>query len=243
MLLDLILFLALILSILSIVMVKELFKLSKFKTEFKVLQIKLEENQKLIKSLRQQKHDFSNHLQTLYGMIQLNKQQKAKDYIKSLSQELTQLNFGQTDVANSVLDSILIPKKMKAVKQGIKFEYQIEEEVEQVALPLNKVFRIISNLVDNALDATQEYKKKRKIKVRGMRKEKQYLISVYNTGPIIPGELEDMIFAAGFSTKGEDRGFGLHIIKSLVEDVGGKLIVKSEEGYGTEFRCQLPIKD
>ncbi|MCK8816652.1 ATP-binding protein [Natroniella sulfidigena] len=240
-LLDVILLLALVLSVLSIVMVKKLVKLNKFKTDFKVLEIKMEENQKLIKSLRQQKHDFSNHLQTLYGMLQLKKQQEAEEYIKSLSQELAKLKFGQTNLADSVLDSILIPKKMKAVKEGVDFEYQVEEGIEQVHLPLNKVFRIISNLIDNALDATKEYKAEKKIKVKGIKKEDEYLLSVYNTGPIIPDELMDKIFMAGFSTKGEDRGFGLHIIESLVAEAGGELTIKSEEGYGTEFNCRFSI--
>ncbi|WP_408955332.1 sensor histidine kinase [Natroniella sp. ANB-PHB2] len=241
-LIDIILFIAVGLSILSVIAVKELFKLNQHQIEMKLQRLKLDENQKLVKNLKSQKHDFSNHLQTLYGMIQLGKKEEAKEYIKSLSQDLRQLKYSQSDLAESILDSLLLPKKMKAIREGIRFEYQIESGVEEVNLSLNQLFRVIGNLVDNAFDALEGVNGQKEIEIVGVKQGVDYFISVCNTGSIIDEELLDKIFMPGFSTKGEGRGFGLYIIKSLIEDAGGELTVRSEQDLGTEFSIRLPIK-
>ncbi|MGM0472282.1 MAG: Spo0B domain-containing protein, partial [Bacillota bacterium] len=72
-LLDIFLLITIGLSFLSIIMIQEVFKLIQRETGFRIQQVKLTKNEELIKNLRSQKHDFSNHLQTIYGMVQLNK--------------------------------------------------------------------------------------------------------------------------------------------------------------------------
>ena len=242
-LLGVILFITIGLSILSIIMVKELFRLIQKTTEYKIQQVKLEESEKLIKSLRSQKHDFANHLQTIYGMVQLNKEGKVKEYIRGLNKDLSSIQLHKTEFSDSILDSILVPKKLKAMKAGLQFEKEVDSGIEAIDAPIDKIFRIISNLIDNAIDATKEFEGSNKqIKVEGRNMNKQYIVSVYNSGPIIDDELLDMIFEPGFSTKGDGRGFGLYIIKTLVEEVQGELEVKSEKNYGTEFICHFPTK-
>ncbi|WP_243832476.1 sensor histidine kinase [Orenia marismortui] len=238
-LLNIIIFVVVGLSILSIIMVAELYKMVEYETEFKIQQVKLKENKKLIDSLRSQKHDFLNHLQTIYGMIQLDKKNQAKDYIKSLNKDLSRINFKEDILSDSILDSILISKKLEASKVGIKFDCRVEVGVEDVNFPIDKLFRVLSNLIDNAIDAVKDAEIKGIIIVKGIDKGEEYLLSVYNSRSVIEDDLKAKIFEAGFSTKGEERGFGLYIIKSLIEEFGGKLKLESKPGYGTEFLCYL----
>ena len=56
-----------------------------------------------------------------------------------------------------------------------------------------------------------------------------------------------MIFSPGFSTAESvseisGRGVGLDAVKSLVEDSGGTISVRSEKGNGTVFEMFLPDK-
>jgi hypothetical protein len=241
-LLNIVIFVVVGLSLLSLIVVKEIYKVIEYETEFKIQQIKLEENKRLIQTLRSQKHDFLNHLQTIYGMVQLNKQDKVKEYIKSLNNDLSEIKFTSDGLSNSILDSILIPKKLEAIKQGVSFTYKVERGVEDVDFPLDKLFRIVSNLVDNAIDAMEGFNGKKEIRLIGKNNGDNYHLSVYNIGPIIEEEIQHQIFEPGFSTKGDGRGFGLHIIKSLIEEREGKLELKSEAGFGTEFTCILKKK-
>jgi hypothetical protein len=223
-------------------MIKEIFELINYEMDFEVQKLELEKNEELIKSLRIQKHDFINHLQTIYGMIQLDKQEKAKVYIKSLSKDLSNLKLKKSSKDDSILASILLPKKLEATKVEIDFDFEIEEGVEDISISLNKLFKIISNLIDNAIDATKTFDGERKIRVIGENYGEKYVLSIYNSGPIIDEELKYSIFESGFSTKGTGRGFGLHIIKSIIENAQGELQLISEEEYGTEFTCYLPKK-
>ncbi|ADL12128.1 sensor histidine kinase [Acetohalobium arabaticum] len=239
-LLNIILFISICLSFLSIIMIKEAIKLINHEMKFKLQKVKLEEKEKLIESLRSQKHDFANHLQTLYGMVQLGKNKKAQKYIKSLSKDLANLKYEQTEVTNTILDSILVPKKEKAANESLKFNYQIDEGIENIKLPLNKIFRIVSNLVDNAIDATKDFNEECRIEIKGRNGSEEYILNVFNTGPIIEDKLVGEILEAGFSSKGAKRGYGLHIVKELVKEAGGRLEIESKPDYGTEFICYFP---
>ena len=60
-------------------------------------------------------------------------------------------------------------------------------------------------------------------------------ITVLDNGKGILDADKERIFENGFSTKGEGRGTGLYQVKNMVERLGGKINVESEEGKGTSF--------
>ena len=105
---------------------------------------------------------------------------------------------------------------------------------------------IVSNLIDNAFDAilSESEHEGKIISVYGYTEGENYYLSVSNNGPVIPAELIDRIFEKGFSTKKENKGehgFGLHIIKQLVEKNGGRITVSSSEEE-TEFLVRIKRK-
>ena len=64
---------------------------------------------------------------------------------------------------------------------------------------------------------------------------------VYNTGPKISKKAMQRIFTAGYTTKeSEARGYGLYLVKKLVDRYGGKISVMS--GERTTFIVHLPDK-
>jgi signal transduction histidine kinase len=74
------------------------------------------------------------------------------------------------------------------------------------------------------------------------------LISVQDDGPGIPSALLDHIFDSGFTTRLSDtqagppqRGFGLAIVRGLVESAGGAVRVLSHPGSGSRFEIELPL--
>ncbi|GAJ99238.1 LOW QUALITY PROTEIN: signal transduction histidine kinase CheA [Geomicrobium sp. JCM 19055] len=59
-------------------------------------------------------------------------------------------------------------------------------------------------------------------------------------------DLFQLLFAPGFSTAKEvtdvsGRGVGLDVVKQTFEQLGGKIIIQSEEGKGSTFSIQLPL--
>ena len=65
------------------------------------------------------------------------------------------------------------------------------------------------------------------------------LITVQDTGEGIKAENREKIFENGFSTKGEGRGTGLYQVKSMVEALGGKISLESQEGVGASFSVKF----
>ncbi|MDI3257246.1 MAG: chemotaxis protein CheA [Kyrpidia sp.] len=60
------------------------------------------------------------------------------------------------------------------------------------------------------------------------------------------GQVFDLLFQPGFSTKDvvsdvSGRGVGLDVVKSKLEQVGGKVQVESKPGQGTKWIIQLPL--
>ena len=72
----------------------------------------------------------------------------------------------------------------------------------------------------------------------------EIMIEIADNGPGIPKENLGKIFDPFFTTKevGKGTGLGLSIVYSIIEKLGGRILVASEEGKGTTFTIYLPVK-
>jgi two-component system NtrC family sensor kinase len=72
----------------------------------------------------------------------------------------------------------------------------------------------------------------------------EIMIEIADNGPGIPKENLGKIFDPFFTTKevGKGTGLGLSIVYSIIEKLGGRIMVASEEGQGTTFTIYLPVK-
>ncbi|MFZ0392170.1 MAG: FG-GAP-like repeat-containing protein [Calditrichia bacterium] len=74
--------------------------------------------------------------------------------------------------------------------------------------------------------------------------ENEVEIAVCDSGSGIPPEVKSRIFDPFFTTKpvGKGTGLGLSISYHIIQKHGGKLLVESQPGNGTEFRIILPVQ-
>lgn len=96
------------------------------------------------------RHDISSHLGAVFGYIETEQYQKARDFIKQLRREMDSMESVHT--GNATLDALLGSKGILAKKNGIRVE------VEAIAPPNLQIAEthlsaILGNLYDNALDA------------------------------------------------------------------------------------------
>ena len=71
--------------------------------------------------------------------------------------------------------------------------------------------------------------------------EKEWVISVRDTGPGMTKEVKKMLFQPFQSTKKGGTGLGLVIVQKIVESHGGRIQLKGELSQGAEFIIRLPI--
>ncbi|MBQ8136170.1 MAG: Spo0B domain-containing protein [Clostridia bacterium] len=189
-------------------------------------------------ALRAQRHDFLNHLQVIYGLMEMKEYDDAMHYMEEVYGDIRSL--GKTlRTANAPVNALLMAKSEECREKGIDFETEIHARWERLPIRDWEMCRCLSNLIDNARDALKDTRHP-KIRVYLDENMKECSFTVRNNGPRIPEEIAESIFEAGFSGKGEGRGMGLFITKQTLEEAGGSISVESNDRW-TAFRGVLPL--
>ncbi|MDE2237934.1 MAG: histidine kinase, partial [Elusimicrobia bacterium] len=96
----------------------------------------------------------------------------------------------------------------------------------------------VRNLIGNGIEVMPQ---KGTIHVRTARQaDGNGLIEIGDTGPGIPPEVLDKIFAPFFTTKARGTGLGLAVVRKVMDRHRGRVDVESAAARGTIFRLYLP---
>jgi two-component system, NtrC family, sensor kinase len=122
----------------------------------------------------------------------------------------------------------------------IDIQTDLAEDIPVTGGDQAQVQQVILNLVTNAIDAIG---KDGTVTVRSRRVKNEIRVTIADTGPGIPENVQRLIFDPFYTTKsaGKGTGLGLWISYNIIEKMGGRLTVTSREGHGAEFAIQLPI--
>lgn len=180
-------------------------------------------------TLRAQRHDFLNHLQVVYSLIEMAEYQEANEYIEQVYGRITSVSRTMKTAVPAV-NALMLVKAAACEKAGVKVELNITSKWEnlEAAIPDWEMCKVLSNLIDNALDAMENIPSERRCLCISMGENvKQYTFQVENTGDPIPVGIVEKIFAPGFTTKGDGHGMGLHIVRRTLNARGGDINVES----------------
>ncbi|MEW6267267.1 MAG: ATP-binding protein [Thermodesulfobacteriota bacterium] len=103
--------------------------------------------------------------------------------------------------------------------------------------------QVLMNLLKNAVDAMEETGGVIVVRTRPDGAD-GVTLTVQDNGPGIPAAVRSRIFDPFFTTKpvGKGTGLGLSICYGLVERMGGRIELHSQEGRGTTFIIHLPVR-
>ena len=188
--------------------------------------------------LRAQRHDFLNHVQVVYSLLEMGESAEAADYLERIYEELhTVSKVMRTKV--TAFNALLQVKNAVCEERGIRLEMDIRSTLEGLPVPAWEICCIIGNLMDNAMDALQE-RTDGQIRLIVREDLKKFTFTIANNGEPIPDEIRETIFEPGVSTKGEGRGMGLSIVRKTLAEFGGEIHL--EEGEETAFTVTVPRK-
>ena len=184
---------------------------------------------RLNNTLREQRHDFMNHLQVVHSLIELGKHSDAAVYIEKVYTNIEKVNsILKTGIP--AVNAILEAKRNACENKGIEVTMEIRTALSGISVPDWELCRTLGNIIDNAVNALADKQGKRTIKVEIYEDMHNYGFKISNNGPAIPPELWDRIFETGFTTQSSGgEGMGLAICKRIVNRYGGKLRVFSDE--------------
>ena len=130
------------------------------------------------------------------------------------------------DLKSRILNFI---EKAKMAKEGIQFEFYIQENLNQIELSSivgMNIYRTIQEAINNAI----KYSNATKMVVTAVSKNNQLLIEIEDNGN-------------GFDIEKVDLGNGLNNIKKRADEIEATIDIKSQKGLGTKISLSMNIKE
>lgn len=187
--------------------------------------------QELLDEMKASEHEYKNHLNILYCMIQVCKEDelrdRAKKYIGNVFENknlLSNLSY----IENTILKGVLLSKINQAEKNEIICKYKIDSQLEGIALDDSELTVVLSNLLNNAIESASKSEKKY-IDIFTTYQNGRYIIEVSNSVSNLTEDMIPRISKVRFSTKGTGRGYGLYNINKIVNKYKGKINMSMKE--------------
>ena len=196
----------------------------------------------LMNEVRAQNHEFMNKLHTISGLIQLEEYQEAIDFISQSARSNQELMGAiNSKIKEPSVAGLILSKCNKASEKKVKLVINEDTYMRDLPEKMHKdeFCSIVGNLIENSLDELAG-RTDGKIEVGLFQGEKEMNITIFDNGRGIPEKMQDKIFKKGHSSKGENRGYGLYIIKEIVDTYGGKIRLWCESG--TTIVITIPMR-
>lgn len=152
------------------------------------------------------------------------------------------MNFGNYDIV-AIVEDITMAAVEYVESKGMVLIFDTDVEEKIIGIDRENIERIVLNLLSNAVKFSKD-NGTIMVSIHDLGDKVQ--ISVKDNGIGIPEELQEKIFdrfVQGedlFTRSHEGSGIGLSLVKSIVENHGGKIYAKSVVDGGSEFIVELP---
>lgn len=153
----------------------------------------------------------------------------------------------RSDLREAELREYLLEQKQRLESETasagaeVTLELAVDDKPMPVALDRTMLYRVLSNLVANAAQATAAAHPQGRVILSASTENEQCVIDVDDDGPGIPPALRRAIFDPYVTTKKDGTGLGLTIAKKVVIDHGGHIDVEESPLGGARFRIRLPL--
>lgn len=202
----------------------------------KLMKQQMDEIENIYMTMREWRHDYHNHLQSLKGYLSLNKVEQMKNYLNELETDLDSIDTLYHS-GNLQLDSILNAKLAIAEKGQIRIHCDASIPPQLHVSDLDLCV-ILGNLLDNAIESCRKIKNpdERFIRVYIGILKKQLYISITNATSETVKQRTDHYF----TMKRGDHGHGLKRVDQVVKKYDGYLNRQNEPGvFATEIVLPL----
>lgn len=149
----------------------------------------------------------------------------------------------EVDIKKMFADYVQLLRFKAAEKQQI-INVQLPDEPTYAVINKDKIWRVVSNLVNNAIKFSPEGST---IDIVVTRINNELYLSIHDSGIGIPDNIKDKVFdmfteAKRPGTEGEKPfGLGLSISKQIIEAHNGKIWFETNVGSGTTFFITIPV--
>ncbi len=116
------------------------------------------------------------------------------------------------------------------------------EDVPQVSADRDQLIQVLTNLIQNGLDAAAAVRPDPRVTVTiGPLPDARVRIVVRDNGPGVPEEFLPRLFEPYATTKAKGTGLGLAIVQRIVFEHGGEIAYRKAQKAGAVFEISLPV--
>ncbi len=175
---------------------------------------------------RKRTHEYKNQIMCIESMIAAKNFDELEEYVRKISGRLnTELDYIKTN--NVIVDAILNSKYREILDKNIVFIFKIND-LSDIGISDEDTVVILSNLLNNAIEACEKYKGKRVIKLKFVKEKDNIIISVKNTydGKLV---LEDGEIQTSKKYDKEEHGIGIKNIIDVITKYQGSYAIQNDE--------------
>ncbi|MCU1685356.1 MAG: two-component system histidine kinase [Amycolatopsis sp.] len=215
------------------------------RTDLDTLTKELDSIRALSDGLRAQRHEYSNRLHTLSGLLQLGHNGEAVEYLQSLTEtsSTTPADVGDT-VSDPYLQALLVAKTEQAMEKGMVLTVSDDSYVPAAVTDPIVVNTVLGNLVDNALHAARMGPRRpASVEVTLLAEGTTLHLSVVDSGTGVVANLRENLFDESVSTKlAPGHGLGLALARQAARAHGGEVWLANagNDESGALFVAALP---
>lgn len=200
------------------------------------------EMQSFLNVIRSQRHDYNFHVQTIAGLIREEKIGACKKYVEALEEDFSLMN-AVLPVQDPAISAMIYNFQTLAAREGIQLHIDIETDLAQIATSVYETNKIISNLLQNAIDETAAHRDKSYgIELTILKRGEYCVIRVSNAleDRSLSAEELGRLYQQGYTTKRGHEGVGLSSIRLLAARYHGAVYTQLE-GAIIHFVAKIPI--
>ena len=199
------------------------------------------EMQSFLNVIRSQRHDYNFHVQTIAGLIRQGQVDECLRYVNALEEDSAIMN-AVLPIKDPAISAMIHNFQILSAREGISLYIDIHYNLGQIATNVYETNKIISNLLQNAIDEVSTHEDKSYgIHLTILKRGEFCVIRTSNKLKRVPGSEElGQIYQQGYTTKRGHDGVGLSSVRTLLTRYHGTIYTQLEEDV-IHFVARVPI--
>lgn len=189
-------------------------------------------------TLSQLSHEMSTEKKELLNLAVARIRGIAEDLLNKKNPQGKSIQQEGRDLS-TLMEALLKEYRFSHPKVDFTWHKHISSETAFVELEPIKIQRVLSNLINNSIEALPE--KEASINLTLMERPEHWLLQIMDNGSGIPEDLLSQLGQEGITHGKENgHGLGLYDARKALESIGGELQIRSRIGMGTQVVLLFP---
>ena len=211
-------------------------------------------------------HEINNYLAVILGNVELipllmgkgemAKVEKKLEVLKNSVARIQRFSEGLVGYGNEEavfelgdlnqnIENLVAFLKPQNRYDGVTFDLSLSRYLPLVHFDSSQIQQMLINLLNNAADALREKPSDRVIRIitEAVDEGRAARISIVDNACGLPADLPETIFMGRYTGRRRGRGFGLMVVKQILDRHRGTIEFETQAGEGTAFRVTLPVKN